>query len=265
MHTMKLGYQYPDEYDQHMVESVPVVEKEFDENYPYYKDGLFYKTARFFAYLTAYTVGYVVCLFKHGIRFVGRENLKKHKEGLSSGCVTICNHVLRYDYMCIMRGICPNFQYYPAWNAKLLDKDRHCVSFTGGIPVPQKRAGLRAFFKAFDRHMSENAWIHFFPEAAMWPFYQKIRPFKKGAFSLAVKHNQPILPMAFRFRDPGKLAKFFGAKEPFASLHIGEPIYPDSSIESRAGRVNKLLNDSYRAVERLAGIPIADTLVPEMQ
>lgn len=261
MHTMKLNLEYPEQFDQHIASSVPVIEEDFDHRYSYYQDGIVFKIGRFFAYLTAYTVGRIVCLFKHGIRFTGRENLKVYKQELANGCITVCNHVFRYDYMCIMMGIRPHYQVYPAWNAKFLDKDRHSVRLTGGIPVPEKLSGLKKFYEAFDRHMSEKAWIHFFPEAAMWPFYQKIRPFKKGAFSLADKHDYPILPLAFSFRNPGKFAKLFGAKEPHATLHIGKPIYPDKSIESKPQRINKLLSESQRAVERLAGIPMTESLL----
>lgn len=254
MHTMKLDYEYPDGYDQHMVTSIPVTEIDFDETYAFYKKGLWYKVGRCLAYYAAYSIGRIVCKFIHGIRFVGRENLKAYKSELGGGCITVCNHVFRYDYICIMNGIRPHFQYYPAWNSKLLDKDRHLVSLTGGIPVPEKLSGLKAFFKAFDRHMSENAWIHFFPEAAMWPYYQRLRPFKKGAFILADKHDYPVLPLAFRFRDPGRLARFFGIKEPLATLHIGEPIHPDKSIKDRQKRIRKLQLQSYHAVRNLAGL-----------
>ena len=80
MHTMELGYEYPEKYDQHISVSVPVVEKEFDEKYPYYKNGFIYKVGRFFAYLIAYSIGLIVCLFKHGIRFEGRKNLRKYRK-----------------------------------------------------------------------------------------------------------------------------------------------------------------------------------------
>ena len=254
MHSMNLEYEYPKDPDQHMVVSVPLVNKDFDKEYNYYKTGLFYKTARFFAYVVAYTLGHFVCKFKHGIRYEGRKNLKKYKTQLKDGCITVCNHVFHLDYLCLIIGIRPNFQYYPAWNSKLLDKDRHLVNLTGGIPVPDTLSGLKKFFQAFESHIDNKAWIHFFPEAAMWPFYQKIRPFKKGAFILADKKDIPILPMAFKFRNPSKLASFFGAKEPFVTLCIGEPIHVDKSIENKSKRINKLVDDSHYEVEKLAGL-----------
>lgn len=258
MHSMDFKYEYPENSDQHMVVSVPKIKKKFDDKYSYYKTGLIYKIARFFAYLVAYTIGYILCKFKHRIRYVGRENLKKYKSQLSDGCITVCNHVFHLDYLCIMIGIRPHFQYYPAWNSKLLDKDRNLVNITGGIPVPDTLPGLKKFFEAFERHIDNKAWIHFYPEAAMWPFYQKIRPFKKGAFILAEKKDIPILPMAFRFHNPSKLASFFGAKEPFATLHIGEPIYVDKSIKNKSNRINKLLEDSQSKVEQLAGLQLPE-------
>lgn len=258
MHTMELNLKYPEQYDRHMVVSIPKVSRQFNENYEYYKGSIPYKVGRFFAYIGAYTIGYAVCLAKNGIRFRGRKNLSKYKVALAKGCVTICNHVFHYDYLSIMIGLRPHFTYYPAWNAKLLDKDRMLVNITGGIPLPSTINGIKPFFHAFDRHMDEGSWIHFFPEAAMWPYYQKIRPFKDGAFSLAEKHNSPILPMAFQFRNPGKLACFLGAKEPYATLHIGEPIFCDQSITNKKLRIEKLKMDSFRAVEKLAGVSESD-------
>lgn len=253
MHTLKLNYDYPKKPDQHMVVSIPKKQRIFDDKYPYYKDGFWYKLGRKFVYAGSYTIAYVICYLILGIRFKGRKNLKRYKNELSDGCITICNHVFRYDYICIMIGIRPHKQYYPAWNAKLLDKDRNLVSLSGGIPLPDSMLGFRKFFEALDRHIKEKSWLHFFPEAAMWPFYQTIRPFKDGAFILAERNKVPILPMAFEFRNPGKFARLFGFTEPRATLNIGDPIYVDYGVPERQQRIAILKEKSYMAVKKLSG------------
>lgn len=253
MHTMKLDYDYPDQTDQHMVPVEPEVDITFDQHYSYYKNSLPYRIGRRMLHIVGVAVGYVVCKMLHGIRYEGRHHLRAHRKALRDGCITICNHVFRYDYICIMIGLRPHMPFFPTWNIKLRDKDRHLVNLTGGIPLPDNLAGWKAFFQAMDQHMAEKAWMHFFPEAAMWPYYQTIRPFKDGAFALAVKHDRPVLPMAFRFRNPGQLARMLGIREPLATLHIGEPIYPDPTIERKRDRIRQLHERCRQAVCQLAG------------
>lgn len=265
MHTMKLNYKYPSKYDQHMAVSIPIVDKNFDENYTFYRNDFLFGIGRAIAYFVAYTVGYFLCYTQNGIRYAGRKNLKKYKSQLENGCITICNHVFHYDYMSIMIGIRPHREFFPAWSSKFLDKDRLAVQLAGGIPVPRKIAALKKFYYALEQHMKDGTWLHFFPEAAMWPYYQKIRPFKKGAFALADKYNVPILPLAFQFRDPSKVAILFGAKEPRATLYFGEPIFSNFDISDRSERIDDFRLRCFRAVEKLANIPASQSLVPESE
>lgn len=141
--------------------------------------------------------------------------------------------------------------YYPTWNVKLKDSDRVLVKMSGGIPLADNLAGTREFFKALSRHLSERDAIHVFPEGSMWPFYQSIRPFKDGAFILAEKHRAPVIPMAFEFRNPGRIAKLFGLIEPRATLHIGYPVYADYSLPDKYSRVSELKERVHFCVERL--------------
>ena len=59
-----------------------------------------------------------------------------------------------------------------------------------------------------------------FPEAALWPYYRKIRPFHKGTFAFSVKHNAPILPVVITFRT-GKTGR------QRLIVNILPPIYPN--------------------------------------
>ena len=52
------------------------------------------------------------------------------------GAITICNHVFRWDYICVMKGIRPHLQYHPGWAGNYEGKDRTMVRLVGGIPIP---------------------------------------------------------------------------------------------------------------------------------
>ena len=69
--------------------------------------------------------------------------------------------------------------------------------------------------------------VHFYPEASLWPWYQQLRPFKDGAFHLAVKSNVPVLPMVIKFRKPWWPISSL-RKKPLVTLIIGKPEYPDA-------------------------------------
>ena len=251
MHTLELGIQYPQRPDEHMVITKEIIHCTFDRTYPYYRNGLMFRIGRKIIYWGAYSVGHLVCQLKHGIRFNGRNYLKDLRKQKHKGFITVCNHVFRYDFICIMIALKPIMPYYPAWNMKFKDRDRKLVKLSGGIPLADDLSGSREFFKALDRHLSEGHVIHVFPEGAMWPFYQEIRPFKDGAFILAEKHKLPIVPMAFEFRNPGVMAKMFGLIEPRATLHIGDPVYADYTIINKHRRVDELRNRVRANVERL--------------
>jgi 1-acyl-sn-glycerol-3-phosphate acyltransferase len=122
-----------------------------------------------------------------------------------------------------------------------------------GIPIPESKAANLTFMRALTRLHQEKKWLHVFPESANWEYFQPIRPFKPGAFSLAYNFNVPIIPMAFSYRKPTAFYRFFGKKTPLVTLKIGEPLYPDMTL-NRKTAINKLLHESHKSMCELAGI-----------
>lgn len=79
---------------------------------------------------------------------------------------------------------------------------RHLIKLLRAIPIPRESKNKPSFMKALDDTLKEGNVVHFYPEAALWPYYNKIRNFKTGAFHFAVRNNVPIVPMVFTFRRP---------------------------------------------------------------
>lgn len=80
--------------------------------------------------------------------------------------------------------------------------------------------------------------VHFYPEAALWPYCNKIRKFKNGAFDLAVRNGVPIVPIVFTFREPTGYRKLFKTKKD-VTVKILKPIECEDGGNSKE-RVEKL-------------------------
>ena len=84
----------------------------------------------------------------------------------------------------------------------------------------------------------------------MWPYYSKIRPFKDGAFSFAVKNDAPIIPICICFRKKRTDIKIFRTRAKFVTIHIGKPIYPDKNLPVKEAQ-EKLRLNSENTIRRM--------------
>jgi 1-acyl-sn-glycerol-3-phosphate acyltransferase len=136
-------------------------------------------------------------------------------------------------------------------------KDGIFMQMVGGVPIPEADSGLSAmkeFNAAFDAYNERGYWFHIFPEAKRWDWYKPLRPFQKGAFTMAYRYNKPILPCAVTFRERKGIWRLLGPKdEPLTQVVIGAPIYPDTT-KPRAAETERLLNETHKTICRLAGI-----------
>ncbi len=91
------------------------------------------------------------------------------------------------------------------------------------LPIPQNINNKKYFLKSMDETLNERNIVHFYPEAALWPYCDRIRKFKNGAFDLAVRNNVPIIPIVFKFREATGIRKIFKRKKD-VTLKILKPI-----------------------------------------
>ena len=248
-----LGYDYPSRSDEHMLKVPHLVDTHYDENYRYYNKTFIYRVGRFFLWLLLHIVVFPVCRLAHGLKIYGRKNIRKNRKLLKRGAVTICNHVFMWDYICVMRAVRPHLEYMIAWKTNFEGPNRNFIKWVGGIPVPTGSIkSMAAFSKAIDNVLDDGKWLHCYPEGSMWYYYPDIRPFKKGVFKYAVKHNKPVIPIGLSFRERKGLYKLFG-KTPCVDMHIGEPIMPNVEIPYSEG-TTLLTIECYKKMQELVGI-----------
>ena len=252
-----LDYVYPEKSDEHMIEVKHLRDTNFDENHKYYNPTFFHKVKRGLLVICLYTFGFLAATIRHGLKIHGRKQFKKNKKLYKDGLITIANHVFMWDYLCILKAIRPHLQYHPGWKTNFEGPNAFFIKWVGGIPVPTDNIRAMAKFqKAIGQVLEDKKWLHFFPEGSMWFYYPDIRPFKKAIFKYSVRHNKPIVPMVFTFRERKGLWKLFGNK-PLVDLHIGNPLFPDKSL-SPVDAIDKLHKEAYHTMQVMAGINPGD-------
>ena len=239
----------------------PVYDRDFpvvDADYPYVDDTWQNKLRIRYGYYFVLRLLGLILRIKYGLRFVGLENVRKYKKQLSGGAITISNHCYRHDCASVLYGIGAHANTrIPMFAPNFRTKDQFYLRIVGGIPIPAPEEGLsamKAFNAAFDEFHRRGYWFHIFPEAKRWDWYKPLRPFQKGAFTMAYKYNMPILPCAIVYRPRTGIYKWLGPKdEPLTCVVYGEPIFPDTT-KPRAAETERLLNETHQTICQLAGI-----------
>jgi 1-acyl-sn-glycerol-3-phosphate acyltransferase len=257
----QVKYDYPEKLDQHMIDMKYVHELTLDANYPFLDKSFGFRFVRALEYIVIYIVVFHLCVLRFGLKIEGRDILRKHRTLLKNGAMTISNHIHKWDLLFVLKAIRYRSIYFPVWKENLKTPERGFIRYTGGIPIPESISLMKCYNKAFDEICAKKKWIHAYPETAMFYFYQPIRPFKKGVFSMAYHYNLPIIPMAFSYRKPCfpfTIVNLFrtiigNQKLPMVTLRIGEPLLFDTTL-GRKEAVQKMRKDCHEAIVHLAGI-----------
>ena len=143
-----LDYRYPDQPDEHMIEVKHLRDVNVDKDYPYLQKSFWFKCQRVFLWIVLRVLMFWLIRITHGLRIYGRENLKKHKEVLKDGTITISNHICMWDFICVMKAVRPRLMYFPAWKTNLEGPNGPLIRMAGGIPIPTDSFSAMKQFKA---------------------------------------------------------------------------------------------------------------------
>lgn len=249
-----VGIEYPtDDPYKRIVPVKKVKDVSFDENYPYLDNSFSFKIQHIAVDFVVFVLVFIINKFVYGIRYKGRAVLRKYRKEFSGGVISVCNHCYKYDGAAISQAFRRHI-WTPMLKEHLAGSDAWLLRYFGGIPVPDNFGGLKKFNEAFNELHRRKQWIHIFPEARNWHFYMPVKPFKKGAFTMAYKYNVPVLPVNISYRERTGFFRLFAKKEiPLLTLTIGEPIFPDRT-RPRKDEVDRLLRESHAAICEMAGI-----------
>lgn len=251
-----VGIDYPvDDPYARLVPSVKVHDYVFDETYPYLDDSFKFKIGRFLMRVAFFGPVLWLHRIKYGMKINGRGILRKYRKELADGAVTVSNHCYLFDAACVAQAV-GHMLWIPMLSDHINGKTSWVLRHLGGIPLPDEKSmgGYRKFNAAFDTLHERKQWIHVFPEARSWHFYKPVKPFRKGAFTMAYKYGVPVIPVNISYRERKGIFRLFGnSQTPLLTVNIGEPIFPNKE-NPRKVEVDRLLNETFSAICDLAGI-----------
>ncbi|MCR5743694.1 MAG: hypothetical protein K6F92_08280 [Lachnospiraceae bacterium] len=113
----------------------------------------------------------------------------------------------------------------------------------GAIPLPDDREAYKNYQAYIHSLCAKNRTIMIYPEAHIWPYYTKIRPFKADSFHYPVMENVPV----FCFTNTYQKRRFF--KKPRIVTYIEGPFFPDETLK-KPERIRDLRDRVYDAMTK---------------
>lgn len=170
-------------------------------------------------------VGYAKIKFR--IKYVGKEKLKEYKK---RGYFVYVNHTQAFADTFI-----PSIPIFPKRNFFIVNPENismkplgWLVEMLGAIPVPGNRVTMKNFWDIIEDRIHKNYSITIYPEAHIWPYYTKIRPFKSVSFAYPIKFDVPCFCMTNTYKKCGKN----GEKVKIVT-YIDGPFFADNRLSGK--------------------------------
>ena len=201
--------------------------REINGDYIYCHDSFFKKFTRFFWYrivATPLAYAYLKLSFHHKI--VGKKVLKGYKK---TGYFMYGNHTQD-----IADAFIPTMVSMPKGVYVIVHPNNVSMPVLGkvtpslgALPLPDDMKAYKNFIKAVERRCSEKNCIMIYPEAHIWPYYTKIRPFPDNSFAYPIKQGVPT----FCFTNTYQKRRW--SKKPKIVTYVDGPFYPDKALSTK--------------------------------
>ena len=202
MDNTKVIY-YEDELNDEFSE-VKIVPKKIDENYKYIHKNVIWNACAFLLQnVLSLPIKYLYAKIKFRIKYIGKEKLRKYKK---EGYFIYGNHTQSFaDTFLISNIVFPKINYLIVNPENVSMKFLgNVVQMLGAIPIPSNKEGMKNFLYTIEKRIEKGNSITIFPEAHIWPYYTKIRPFKSVSFKYPIKLEKPAFCMTNTYQSYGK-------------------------------------------------------------
>lgn len=219
--------------------------REIGEGYRYLPKTFGERLRRFFLIPAVKVFGSVYSFFGYGFKVKGKKDLRAIKK---SGAISVCNHAHELDTLLVKLTLgC--YRTFHTGSYYLLKRGWAGRIFKSGgfLPVGTTVKDLQNLQNAVGTLVKKGKIVNFYPEHALWRRYEKVRPFKPGAFRFAVKFDVPVIPVFMEFRET-KLRKLLRMQKKVV-VHILPAVYPDREGAIKE-RTQALLERVYGDMEK---------------
>jgi len=199
-----------------------------DEKYKYiHRNPLWNFCSYFLQNFLSMPIKYLYAKIKFKIEYKGKEKLKEYK---NTGYFIYVNHTQAFADTFI-----PSLANYPKRNFFIVNPEnvsingaKTIIEMLGAIPVPGSKNAMKKFLEVIEKRIKNNSSITIYPEAHIWPYYTKIRPFKSVSFKYPVKLNIPTFCITNTYQGYGKKKN----KVKIVS-YIDGPFFSDSNLDMK--------------------------------
>ncbi|MBQ0002008.1 MAG: 1-acyl-sn-glycerol-3-phosphate acyltransferase [Treponema sp.] len=194
----------------------------------------------------AFVLAKPLCFFGLGsAKIKGRKNFK----GIKAAVVT-CNHVHIFDTFFVRAAAAGHKLYITVAEFNNMKGPLGALLRGAGcIPFSDNFGAMKNLTKTVSYLLKKKKFVLFYPEKAMWPRYEKPRPFIEGAFHAAVTNNVPVVPTFIMFKNPTGVKKIFRRKK-IGVLHVLPPVYPREDL-SKKENIEYMKNTVYEMLKKL--------------
>ena len=196
-------YYYSDELNDEFSGS-HIIPRVIDEKYKYLHKNIFWNLAHFLVQnVLSVPIKVLYAKLKFRIKYIGKEKLKKYKK---EGYFVYANHTQVFADTFLTSNV-----IYPKRNYLIVNPENVSMKFLGNfvqmfgaIPIPTGRDGMKNFLTAIKYHIQKGHSITIYPEAHIWPYYTKIRPFKSVSFKYPIELDKPVFCITNTYQKRGK-------------------------------------------------------------
>ncbi len=202
MDNQKVIY-YKDELNDEFSEA-KIEPRTIDETYKYIHKNPLWNICEFLVQnVLSVPIKYLYAKIKFKHKVVGKHKLRKYKK---TGYFIYGNHTQAFaDTFLISNCVFPKRNYIIVNPENVSMKGiGNFVQMFGAIPIPNKRSGMKNFLDAIKQKIKKGYSVTIFPEAHIWPYYTKIRPFKSVSFRYPVQMKVPTFCATNTYVSCGK-------------------------------------------------------------
>ncbi len=206
-----------------------------DKNYKYGGSSPGWKIAHFFWYkIVAWPVAKFFMITKFHHKIVGREKIKSVGK---SAFFIYGNHTNN-----IPDALIPTFVSKPRDTFVIVNANNvsmpvlgQITPYLGALPLPDNFDAMKNFMAVLKLRVGEGRSIMIYPEAHIWPYYTKIRPFTDLSFKYPVDFRTPVFCLTNTYQ------KYKKGVTPQIVTYVDGPFYADENLSGKEKR--KALRD----------------------
>ncbi|CDB31867.1 phospholipid/glycerol acyltransferase [Clostridium sp. CAG:575] len=236
---------YKDELNEEF-STAKIVPRKIDENYKYIHKSVIWNAIAFLLQnVLSVPIKFLYAKIKFKIKYVGKEKLKTYKK---QGYFIYGNHTQIFADTFITSNT-----NYPKKNFFIVNPENvsmkflgNIVEMLGAIPIPSNKEAMKNFLEVIEKRIKDGNSVTIFPEAHIWPYYTKIRPFKTVSFKYPVQLNVPTFSVTNTYQSYGK-----NNDKVRIVTYVDGPFFPDDECKTMKEKQQNLRDKVYKKmVER---------------